>query len=218
MKKILIVDDEMEIRDDLSEILKDSGYFVEKAVSGDDALLKVNEQDFDIILLDLMMPGMPAMDALNEIRKILPKVKIIIITAYSTIGSAIESIKRGASDYVSKPFRIEELLSIISCAVEESKFEQDILDLDFDSLLYSIINPIRRRILKMLDINKKLRFIDILDELGMKEDHQKVVFHLRMLKNADIVEQNKDKSYTMTREGEMVFKSLIMFEKYLTGD
>ncbi|MBF0565060.1 MAG: response regulator, partial [Nitrospirae bacterium] len=184
MKRILIVDDDLEIREDLSEVLRESGYEVDEAVSGNDAIGKVSAHKYDIALLDLVMPGISGIETLNEIKKSSPKIKVIIITAFSTIGSAVESIKTGASDYISKPFKIEELLTIISRVIEETKFEEDMKGSDIDNILSSIANPIRRRIIKLLNLNKKQRFMEIIKEIEMENEHQKVVFHLKMLKQA----------------------------------
>ncbi|MBF0565986.1 MAG: response regulator [Nitrospirae bacterium] len=217
MKKILIVDDDSEIRAELSEALANVGYYVDEAASGKAALEKIVLSKYDIILLDLVMPGLSGIEVLDGIRKVSSKVKVIMITAFSTVGSAIESMKKGANDYISKPFKIEELLNILGRAIEETKFEEDVIKLDYDNVLISIANPMRRKILKMLKKNEKLQFMEILKELDMEKEHQKVVYHLRVLRQSGIIEQDKDKSYIVAKQGENVLKSLEMFEKYLNA-
>jgi DNA-binding response OmpR family regulator len=226
MEKILIVDDDADVREDISGVLANAGYVVDMAVSGNDALekaLSTSSAGYDIVLLDLVMPGLTGMEVLREIKKVLPKLKVIMITAFSTVESAIEAIKNGASDYISKPFKIDELLRIISRVIEEAKFETRLIQetkgnealLDVDNILLSLANPIRRKIIRLLDAGKNRRFMEIIKELGMMEEHQKVVFHLKMLKHSGIIEQEKDKSYTVTKEGARIIKSLDVFEKYL---
>ena len=95
MKKILIVDDDAELRANLSEILRGAGYYTDEAASGKEAIEKITSKDFDIALLDLMMPKMSGIDVLKEIKKIKPKIRVIMITAFATVENAVDAIKRG---------------------------------------------------------------------------------------------------------------------------
>ncbi len=215
MKKILIVDDDAELRANLSEILKGAGYHTDEAASGKEAIEKAASEDYDIALLDLMMPRMSGIDALAELRRVRPKTRVIMITAFATVENAVDAIKKGASDYISKPFKIEELLTTIRRAIEESKFEEGIKKLDLDYTLSSLSNPIRRKIIRLLCSRTSMRFMEITRELGI-EDHTKVVFHLRMLKEAGLIEQDKEKSYVITKEGEKTLDCLKILENHLS--
>lgn len=215
IKKILIVDDDAELRANLSEILKGAGYHTDEAASGKEAIEKTASEDYDIALLDLMMPRMSGIDALAELRRVRPKTRVIMITAFATVENAVDAIKRGASDYISKPFKIGELLTTIRRAIEESRFEEGIKKLDLDYTLSSLSNPIRRKIIRLLCSRTSMRFMEITRELGI-EDHTKVVFHLRMLKEAGIIEQDKEKSYVITKEGEKTLDCLRILENYLS--
>jgi len=215
MKKILIADDDNELRANLSEILTGAGYQTTEASSGKEAIEKISAEDFDIMLLDLMMPGMSGIEALSEIRRISPKIRVIMITAFATVENAVTAIKNGASDYIAKPFRINELLAVIKRAIEEARFEEGVKKLNLDYTLNSLSNYIRRSIIRMLWLQKKMRLMEITKELEI-DDHTKVVFHLKMLKEAGIITQDKDKSYTLTKEGERIYDCLKILENYLS--
>ena len=107
--KILIVDDELIMRESLSGWLERDGHYIETATSGEEALRKLKTTRFDILLVDIKMEGMSGMDVLRHARENDPDVAIIMITAYGSISSAIEAMKNGASDYLLKPFDPNEL-------------------------------------------------------------------------------------------------------------
>ncbi|MCL5062081.1 MAG: response regulator [Nitrospirae bacterium] len=135
-RKILIVDDEEVIRTNLSELLKENGYFTDAAVSGRQAIERVTYGDFDIVLLDLMMPVMDGMETLKEIKKIRPKTKVIMITAFATVENAVDAIKNGANDYIPKPYIANELLSTIRRVIEEARFEENLKKLKIEETLF----------------------------------------------------------------------------------
>jgi CheY-like chemotaxis protein len=214
LKKILIADDNVELRENIAEILSGAGYYTELAVNGKEAVLKAAETDFDIVLLDMLMPVMKGTEALAEIKKTRPAAKVIVMTAFSTIENAVDIIKKGASDYISKPFKVEQLLTIVRREIEESGFEKDIVNIDLDRVMTSLSNPIRRNIVKFLHRNKEMRFMELNRELAL-DDHTKLVFHLRILKEAGICAQDKNKNYMLAQEGLRVFQCLTIIENYL---
>lgn len=214
MIKILVVDDDAELRSNLREVLAGAGYQVECAASARDAIAKAGEQGFDVILLDYMMPKMSGIEALVFLKKLLPRAKVIMMTAFATVEKAVEAIKKGASDYVSKPFKVKDLLTTIRRVLEEAKFEDDMKALDVDQTLASLSSPIRRNIMKLLCARETMRLMEITRELGI-EDHTKVIFHLKMLRETGIIEQTKDKSYQLTKEGGKTIDCLKSFEGHL---
>ena len=131
MNKILVVDDEKDMRWLLSNFLKEDGYTVYEAEDCGHALnfLKKDSPP-DLILLDLRIPGeMDGIDLLKEIKTTMPKIQVIILTAYGNIGSAVEAIKLGAYDYLAKPFENERLRLTIKRALESQKLTQEVLQL-----------------------------------------------------------------------------------------
>ncbi|TAL12879.1 MAG: sigma-54-dependent Fis family transcriptional regulator, partial [Nitrospirae bacterium] len=127
--QILIVDDEPEMCSLLSDILKDEGCDVETAASGEKALAKMGERDFAVVITDLNMKGMPGLTLLKEIKHLHPETNVIIMTAFGSIESAIEAMKQGAYDYVTKPVKSEEISLITQKAVREASLRREVISL-----------------------------------------------------------------------------------------
>lgn len=216
MKRILIVDDDTELRTHLSDILKGAGYETEEAASGNEALLKADASPFDLILLDMIMPKGGGPETLMELRKIAPRAKVVMITAFATIENAVDAMKRGASEFVSKPFKIDELLMTVRRVIEESRIEECGGAADMEGLLSALSNPIRTRILRLLFSKKSVRLMELARELSI-EDHTKVIFHLKILKEAGIVGQDPEKAYVLTGEGQRTVKCLKILDRHLAG-
>ena len=123
-KPILIVDDEKNIRLTLEEALASLETEINTAVNGEEALAKLKEKDFGLILLDLKMPGMDGMEVLRRLREIRPDIKVIIITAYGTIDSAVEAMKLGAVDFIQKPFVPKEIRGMVSRVIDREKLDE----------------------------------------------------------------------------------------------
>ncbi len=116
--RILVVDDEESHRIMLRAVLKDEGYEVVEAADGTEAVRAVEQEPFDLVLLDVRMKTMDGIEALNEIRKISPLIPVLIMTAYASVKTAVEALKAGAFDYLTKPLDIEELKILIEKALE----------------------------------------------------------------------------------------------------
>jgi DNA-binding response OmpR family regulator len=214
MKKVLIVDDDTEIRSNLTEIMSRAGYQTQEAASGREAVEKATDDDFDVVLLDMIMPKMSGADVLGELRRVSPRSRVIMVTAFATIDNVVDAIKRGASDYVSKPFKIDDLLMRVRRVLEEARIEPCALKGDLDCILSSLSNPIRRTIIHLLLLQSTMRLMELVRELKI-EDHTKVVFHLKILKEAGIIEQGKDKSYSLAKEGARAIECLKVLENYI---
>ena len=113
MKPILVVEDEAVMRESLRDWLTDSGYQVETANEGEEAVKIIAEQDFGVVILDLKLPGKDGLEVLREAKEKSPQLKGIIITAYPSIETAIEAIKEGAVDYLRKPLDLNQLEKLI---------------------------------------------------------------------------------------------------------
>jgi DNA-binding NtrC family response regulator len=103
-KNLLVVDDEEVIRKGMRRILEAEGYQIATSASGRTAIEKIQEQDFDVVITDLKMPGMDGIEVLKTIKILQPEVPVIIITGYSTVDTAVDAMKNGAFDYIAKPF------------------------------------------------------------------------------------------------------------------
>jgi DNA-binding response OmpR family regulator len=123
--RVMIVDDEASARVSLAEILRLEGYYVATAASGEEAisLLEKNEDPFDLMVLDLKMPGMDGLELTEAIRKRSPGTIIILLTAYGALDTAVQAIRQGAHDYLLKPCPIPEVLESVRKGL--SKREQE---------------------------------------------------------------------------------------------
>lgn len=117
--RVLIVDDEEEFAQALAERLVLRDYDVVTSFSGQDAIDKATHYNFDVVILDVRMPGVDGVDVLREIKKIKPLTEVIMLTGHATVESAIEGMKIGAYDYLMKPCETEELLEKINKAYDK---------------------------------------------------------------------------------------------------
>ena len=108
-KAVLIVDDEHSAREFCKEILKDQGFRIDLADSGERALEILENRETDIVLTDVRMPGMDGMDLLKEIKGKYPETDVVVMTGFGSIESAVKATKLGAYDYITKPFKVEDL-------------------------------------------------------------------------------------------------------------
>jgi DNA-binding NtrC family response regulator len=106
---ILVIDDESTIQDAIGGLLRDDGYQVDTAGSGEEALSRIAQQEFDVILSDIKMPGLTGLDVLEQTRALTPRTGVILMTGYATLDTAIEALRRGAGDYLLKPFGLDDL-------------------------------------------------------------------------------------------------------------
>ena len=109
MKQILIADDDLSMRMALAESLEQCGFEVETAENGADALGKFQKGKFEVVITDMRMPKMTGMDVLRGVKKISPQIPVILITAYGTVKTAVEAMKEGASEFIMKPFSLDDL-------------------------------------------------------------------------------------------------------------
>jgi FixJ family two-component response regulator len=128
-KPILIVDDERNIRLTLSQALDILDVETDTASNGEEALTKLKEKEFGLVLLDLHMPGVQGMEVLRQLREIRPDIRVIIITAYGTVGLAVDAMRLGAVDFVQKPCIPEEIREIVARVMDREKLdEQKVID------------------------------------------------------------------------------------------
>jgi len=120
MSNILIIDDEKAIRKTLSEILSYEGYKIDEAGDGEEGLKKVKEKEYDVILCDIKMPKIDGIEFLEKAKEIGPDIPIIMISGHGTIETAVEAVKKGAYDYISKPPDLNRLLITIRNAMDKT--------------------------------------------------------------------------------------------------
>jgi DNA-binding NtrC family response regulator len=123
--RLLIVDDEAVIRDGLKRVLEGESFVVETCSSGFSAIEIMQQREFDLIITDLKMPGMSGIEVLKSVRTLQPHIPVILITGYASIDTAVEAIKNGASDYISKPFTPDILLEKVQNALSQRSMPLD---------------------------------------------------------------------------------------------
>ena len=121
MEKILVVDDEPGLRDVLSIMLKRAGYAVTMATDGEEAIELLNKEIFDLVITDLKMPKVDGMAVLRAVKSTSPETVVLIITAFASADSAVEAMKQGAYDYLTKPFQVDEVQLIVRNALEKRR-------------------------------------------------------------------------------------------------
>jgi len=225
MNRVLVVDDDVQIQKDLSEIITGCGYEVSVAGNGAEALEIIEGEDaFDLVITDLMMPGMDGMELLTKIKKRSKDLPVVMITAFATIDSAVTAMQNGASDYIAKPFKIDEIEIVVKRMMEEGKFRKELKEQrhatggagDVDEVLNSLANPIRRGAIESLDQHGSSSFMSLVEDLDL-EDHTKLSFHLRKLKSSGIVEQDTEKKYALTMDGKKTLELLNQLEEELSS-
>jgi DNA-binding NtrC family response regulator len=125
MQRILVIDDEESIRDLLKDFLEAKGFQVAVASDGESGLKLLKVDTFDLILLDLMMPGISGLDVLRERAASKINIPSIVITAHATVQTAVEAVKLGAFEYITKPFNLEELYMVIKKALDVSFLQEE---------------------------------------------------------------------------------------------
>ena len=126
---ILIIDDEVEIRESLQTLLEFEGYEVEAAGTGEEGLSKLGERSFDLVLLDLALPGRSGIEILPEIRSLYSQISVIMITAYGTVEDAVRAMQSGAVNFLQKPWDNEKLLADVRAAVARRRAEEENIQL-----------------------------------------------------------------------------------------
>jgi DNA-binding NtrC family response regulator len=124
--KVLVVEDDEVLRRLLIDVLSDQNYHVEAAETGEDGLREMERDVFDVILLDINLPGIDGMDVLRLAPARQPDAQIVMMTAFGTVDTAVEAMKQGAFDYINKPFSTDELLLTINRALEEQDLRREV--------------------------------------------------------------------------------------------
>ncbi len=123
--RILIVDDEKETLDLISEYLEEKGFALSRSASAEQAIHLVEQDGYEIAIVDLHLPGMTGSELLKHIKKIRPHIQVIMITGYGTIRDAVECMKLGASDFITKPILLDHLHLTISRIIQESRLKEE---------------------------------------------------------------------------------------------
>lgn len=123
---ILVVDDDADMRELVHDMLKDRGHQVTTAGSGAEALKVLGEQDIAVVLTDLRMKGMQGLELLAEIRRANPDIGVVLMTAFGSVETAVEAMKHGASDYLTKPVKKDEMVRVVERVMQETSLRREV--------------------------------------------------------------------------------------------
>ena len=151
---ILVVDDESDMRTALSHALNRGGFSVESAADGTEALVKLKKDPFSMVITDLKMPEMSGMEVLGAVKKLSPKIPLIMITAYGSIHNAVEAMQQGAADYLLKPFSFETLVTTVKKVLESQDVVGHCSSLKQNAQIQSATKTLVTQDPKLLDILK----------------------------------------------------------------
>ena len=126
--RILIIEDEKLIRWSLRQQFQDEGYLVEDTETGAEGLTKLEQAIFDLVMLDYKLPDLTGLEVLRRIREQDEDIVVLIMTAYSNVEDAVEAMRLGAYDYVSKPFKIDQLMLTVHKALETTRLKREVRD------------------------------------------------------------------------------------------
>jgi len=145
--KVLIVDDAPDTLDIICKLLRYEGYDVITASTGEEGVKKVEEEDPDVVLMDINLPGIDGTEALRRVRGINPLLCVIMLTAFATVDNAIQALKEGAADFIKKPFENEHLIHIVNQCLEKhrtskekERLEEEVRRLSFTDDLTGLYN------------------------------------------------------------------------------
>ena len=116
-RRLLVVDDDRAMREMLASLFKERGLSVEDAASADAALARAAEQDFDVVLSDVRMPGLSGVELVGQLRRLRPATPVVLMTAFGSIDSAVEAMRTGAFDYLTKPFEPDAVILAVERAL-----------------------------------------------------------------------------------------------------
>jgi DNA-binding NtrC family response regulator len=124
-KHLLIVDDETALREAVAERLADQGFVVEQADNGEEAVKRLQDFAFDILITDLRLPGIDGRQVIEAALQRYPDITAIVITGYGTVKDAVDAIKQGAADFITKPFQFDALLHVLTSAMEQRRLKSE---------------------------------------------------------------------------------------------
>jgi two-component system, NtrC family, response regulator PilR len=160
MSRILVVDDDQSLREMLEIVLRREKWAVESAANAPTALAKLRQEPYDLVICDIRLREDSGVDVLKESRRIRPETLFIMVTAYASSETAIETLRHGAYDYITKPFNVDELLHIVRQALEKKELRQEINQLKGDSADRSHIIG---KSAKMIEVYKTIGTVAITD-------------------------------------------------------
>ncbi|MGF1756590.1 response regulator [Photobacterium sagamiensis] len=207
--KLLLAEDDLDLREVITEALTLDGFEVTACESAEQAISCAMRHRYDIALLDFVMGGISGIDAIAVLKQTDPNIGIVIVTAFGTIDTAVDAMKKGADEFLTKPFNLQTLSVTLKKVHAEKSLKSPPVDKDSDLVFSALSNPIRRNVIHQLKIHQRLKFMDLCRLVGI-EDHTKFNFHLRQLTKSGLVSKDDEKTYFLTRMGIDIESRILM--------
>ncbi|GLO63991.1 hypothetical protein MACH09_44990 [Vibrio sp. MACH09] len=198
--KLLLAEDDLDLREVITEALSMDGFEVTPCESAEQAISCAMRHSYDIAILDFIMNGISGIDAITVLKQTNPNIGIVIITAFGTVDTAVDAMKKGADEFLTKPFNLQTLSVTLKKVHEGKSLKSPAVSKDSDLVFSALANPIRRNVIYQLKTHQKLKFMDLCRLVGI-EDHTKFNFHLRQLIKSGLVDKDHEKSYFLTKVG-----------------
>ena len=122
---ILLIEDELQLRDNLQTLLQSAGYQVTTAATGEEGSQQIRAQPFDLVITDLVMPGINGFQVMDYLHGHRPETVVVAMTGYASTESAIEALRKGAYDYLTKPLDVDLMHSVVARAMEKVRLQKD---------------------------------------------------------------------------------------------
>jgi DNA-binding NtrC family response regulator len=206
---LLLAEDDFDLREAITEALNSEGFHVTACESAEFAINCSMRFQYDLAVLDMVMEGMSGVDAIMMLKQNNPNIGIIIITAFGTIDSAVNAMKKGADEFLTKPFDLHTLSITLKKVNALKNLKYPALNKDSDEVFSALANPIRRNVINQLKVHQKLKFMDLCRLVGI-DDHTKFNFHIRQLIKSGLVVQGIDKSYLLSKTGLDIESRILM--------
>ncbi|MGY3572652.1 response regulator [Vibrio sp. SCSIO 43135] len=206
--KLLLAEDDKALREVLIEALELESFSVSAFDNAEDALDTAMDEHFDLALFDVVMPGITGIEALRSLRRLHPNIGIVITTAFATVDVAVDAMKKGADEFLTKPFNLATLSVTLKRVHAERSPKTPKQERNNDLIFSALSNPIRRTVIKQLKIHRKMKFMDLCRVVGV-EDHTKFNFHLKQLVNSGLVEKEEGRVYSLTETGLQVHSGML---------
>jgi len=207
-KHVLLIEDDQALNESLCAVLEYEGYTITSVDSVEAAMAQIESQPVDLVLTDVMLNGMSGVEGLTLLKYRYPNVAIIVMTAYATVDVAVDAMKRGADEFLTKPFDMDTLIVCAQKVIRQHEPRSIREERDDDLVFSALANPIRRAVIKQLKIYQRVKFMDLC-RLVEIDDHTKFNFHLRQLVSSGLVKKLNHKEYTLTELGKEFSASLL---------
>jgi YesN/AraC family two-component response regulator len=188
--RILVIDDELIVHQSVSRILSEEGYLVDSALRVDEALERLKQTAYDLVLTDLMIPEKNGMEAVKAVAQHYPDLGVVMFTGYPNVDSAVESMKLGSLDYLPKPFTPDELIQVVKRSLDqvqqnrrerelEQLYEEAEKSIQSSLELKEILQTINENVVKLFKVkgssllllNKKKQTLDLVSSAGLSEGY-----------------------------------------------